>query len=102
LDGSGCGPIWGHISYFVCGDLWKPRETSVRTAGCPHRDLNPGVPEYEAGMPSTRQRHSASLLSHALRKGPVLMILWTTEIKLSHSPIGCVSLTPVDIGKRIM
>jgi hypothetical protein len=46
------------MSAFAWRDRIKPRKTLIRIAGHQGRDLNPGPPEYEAGVSTTRPRRS--------------------------------------------
>jgi hypothetical protein len=46
--------------------LWKTTKNLRQDSWSPSRDLNPGPPEYEAGLLTTRQRSERNVLNIGL------------------------------------
>jgi hypothetical protein len=67
---SGCALILRYYPGIRLDGLRKTTKTSIRIGGRRGRDLNPGPPEYEAGVLPTRPlRYVLNLLAYISTRG---------------------------------
>jgi hypothetical protein len=60
MEGRGRGLILRYYPSICLEELRKTMKNLSRDSQSPGRDLNPGHPEYEAGVLTTRSRRSVS------------------------------------------
>jgi hypothetical protein len=72
LEGRGRGIIWGYYSGIRPEELWKTTTNLSQNSLSPGRDFNPGPPEYEAGVLTTRPRRSVKVM-HILTFAALLL-----------------------------